>query len=141
MFAREYRGNRANSAAIHPRFRTIARITALCRLSSQSGNARRKLNSAVRRNFGEAAYITAAADDAKPRAVPRGITPRAFKISHTAAYSSHVFIACTGRDFTTDARQYAFSSLRAATLKMESHAIGATALPAPARFARRHARL
>jgi hypothetical protein len=50
------------------------------------------LNSAVRRNRGKLAYKTRAAIAAKGRATPLGKAPSAFKIAHTAAYSSHSFI-------------------------------------------------
>jgi hypothetical protein len=131
MLTFEYRGNRANSAAIQPRLRTIARITALRRPSSQSGKASRKLNSAVRCNFGNASYIAAAIKAARPRAMPRGIAPSAFKITQTAAYSSHSFIVCRRRNNAADARQYACSGSPLATSNQDS-----SRAPAYGRFSR-----
>jgi hypothetical protein len=44
---------------------------------------------------------------AKPRATVRGMAPNAFKISQTAAYSSHSFIVIQCGQATAGARQYA----------------------------------
>ena len=52
IFFGVYRGSRANSAAIHAKLRTIPRYVAARRASVHSGNASRKLNSAVLRSFG-----------------------------------------------------------------------------------------
>src|SRR6202030_71152 len=93
MFCLEYLGRRANSAAIHPRLRVILRITSARCVSVQSGNARRRLNSAVLRNFGERRKRTCAADAASGRAIWRGKPSRIFNNTRTTAYSAHSFIA------------------------------------------------
>src|SRR6202140_421960 len=93
MFCLEYLGRRANSAAIQPRLRVILRITSARCVSVQSGNARRRLNSAVLRNFGDRRKRTCATKAASDRAISRGKTSRIFNDTRTTAYSAHSFIA------------------------------------------------
>src|ERR1700728_1569223 len=93
MFAAEYLGIRANSAAMRPRLVVMLRITCWRWLSVHSGNASRRLNSAVLRSFGESTYSTWATFDASQRAAFCGKTSSTFSETRTAAYSNHSFIA------------------------------------------------
>src|SRR6202171_1505561 len=94
MFCFEYFGTRANSAAIQPRLRVIFRIRSARWVSVQSGNARRRLKSAVLRNFGDRRKRVCAAEAASGRAIWRGKTSRIFNNTRTTAYSAHSFIDC-----------------------------------------------
>ena len=92
MFCFEYFGKWANSAAIQPRLRVILRMTAARCVAVQSGNARRRLNSAVLRNFGDRRKRTCAAEAASSRAIWRGKGSRTFNNTRTTAYSAHSLI-------------------------------------------------
>jgi len=85
MFSRVYRGSRANSAAIHPKVRAIPFNTARRRASFHSGNASRKLNSAVFRILGSSNSSTRTVPAAKPLATARGNTPSSFTNTQTTA--------------------------------------------------------
>src|SRR5271168_5225795 len=107
MFSFVSRGNRANSAAIQPKLRTILRVASLRCASVHSGKASRRLNSAVFRSLGTNTNRTAVTVAAKLRATARGSAPIVFKIIQTAAYSSHSLIVFGGSHSVADARQYA----------------------------------
>lgn len=93
MFSLVSSGKCANSAAIHPRLRVIARIVSLRFSSVQSGNASRRFVIAVRRSRGKHRSSTRAIAAATARATGLGKIPRNFRIVHTATYSHHSRIA------------------------------------------------
>src|ERR1700693_1820487 len=107
MFCFEYLGKRANSAAIQPRLRVIFRMTSARWAAVQSGNARRRLNAAVLRNFGDSRKRTCATEAANGRAIWRGKISRIFNNTRTTAYSVHSFIAYVSGCRPLP-RQYAF---------------------------------
>jgi len=75
------RGMVRNLGWMAAEFARMPRTTEARRAASHSGNASRKLNSAVRLSFGSAAFRPAAIVLATPRAMPRGKAPKAFKIA------------------------------------------------------------
>src|SRR5215467_12822117 len=93
IFFAVYLGMRANSAAIQPRLRAIARMVS-CRFASlQSGNASCRLKLAVLRSLGVSASSVMATAAPVARASQRGIEPTALSTDQLTAYASHCFIA------------------------------------------------
>src|SRR5690348_9898573 len=107
MFAFVSPGKRANSAAIHPRLRTILRIAFLRCSSFHSGKARRRLNSAVFFSFGLRKKRRPAMDAAKPLASGLRNAPIVLSTSQTVAYSSHSLMVFRDGRTLAVARQYA----------------------------------
>src|SRR5712692_243321 len=107
IFSFEYFGNRANSAAIQPKFRSIPRKTALRCASLHSGNAIRTFTSAILLNPGSSAEKIRTTPAAKLLAIGRGNTPSPLRMTHTAAYSIHSFIAFPSSRKFPAGRQYA----------------------------------
>src|SRR5215468_9818861 len=84
---------RANSAAIQPRLRVIARIADWRRASVHSGKASRKLHCAVLRSLGANARSVRATIAPVARAAERGIRPTTLRTLQARTYPSHSFIA------------------------------------------------
>src|SRR5260370_14724930 len=83
---------RANSAAIHPRFRVIFSSVERRCASVHSGNASRKLNSAVFFSFGSASNSNLTPTAAMLRAIARGNTPSVLISVHATTYCNRSFI-------------------------------------------------
>src|SRR5579859_112479 len=90
---------RANSAAMRPRLRTILRIVSLPCASVHSGNAKRRLRSAVLRNFGRARKSSSTTPVASAVAARRGSAPTVLSTIRAAAYASQSFISVSAARF------------------------------------------
>src|SRR5215472_1037589 len=92
MFFPEYFGKRANSTAIHPKFRVILFSTSRRCFSVHSGNASRRLNSAVFLILGIIHKSRRVPAAASLLAMVRGSAPSSFTSVHATAYCSHSII-------------------------------------------------
>src|SRR5579864_3887067 len=108
----------------------MPRITTRRRASSHSGNASRRLISAVRCNRGSIANRIRAISAATSRARARGNRPSTFKIAHTAAYSTHALIRLSALTASTKV-SYALTFAR--TNARLSSSVTTPALIAPGR--------
>src|SRR5579864_4861677 len=88
MFSRWYCGKCANSAASHPKLRTISRTILLRSASVDPGNANCKLNSAICRQRGCRRNKSEARCAPTERAEDRGNNPRNLRLVQASAYST-----------------------------------------------------